>query len=329
MVLSAGSCSVATVGEDAAPSSVAFDSRSTTSATIPTIPTTTVPESAGSSEEPTSLTSASSTTTIPCDAPATAIAYAVSGVPDKLNIRSGAGTSNSIEGAFAADARDIFFTADCELVGTLAWWKLASGDGWVASSYVTPQGNSICGGGGFSGQSVSDLTAVEAEIDGDGRLDTVYSFVRDGQLHVAAELGDGGYIETTYAEDDTGEFFFGYPVDLFNIRAIRPAGRSADVLLADSSNNQFYMFSYRLCELPLLGGLETDGPFSFVYLNTPELSQRLVCTIESNGTNLYMHRFGTDIGGEELQHVRFDDTYHGAGTEGPIEVDPNGVYWAC
>ena len=262
------------------------------------------------------------------DAPATAIAYNVFGTPSKLNIRSGPGTDNGIIGEFTAGARDIFFTADCQIVGTSAWWKLVSGEGWLASPYVKPQGNSTCPGGGFSSQSVSDLNVIEAELDGDGRLDIVYTFVRDGELIVAAEMGDGGYVETAYVEDDT-EFFFGYPTDLSNIRAVKPAGRGGDVILVDSSNEQFYMFSYRLCELPLIGGLETEGPFSFVQLGTPELSQRLVCTIEDNGTNLYMHRYGSDIGGEELRRVKFDDTYHGASTAAPIDIDPNGVYWAC
>ncbi len=271
---------------------------------------------------------ASTSTTVVCKAAATANAYTVYGTPDQLNIRSGPGTENEIVGEFLAGARDIFFTSDCALVGKTAWWKLTSGEGWVASSYVKPQGNSICPGGGFNSQSVSDLNVIEAEIDGDGRLDTVYTFIRDGELTVAAELGDGGYIETAYVEADT-DFFFGYPTDLTKIRAVKPAGQGGDVILADSSNEQVYMFSYRLCELPLIGGLDTDGPFSFVQLDTPELSQRLVCTIEGDGTHLYMHRYGTDVGGEELLGVRFDNTYHAASTASPTPVDPDGTYWAC
>lgn len=321
----ASACSSVAKTDEAAPTSIPFTDTPTTSVATSQQSDSTDQNETSTSEQ---VESTTTSTTIPCDSPATTNAYTVFGAPVKLNIRSGAGTTNGIVGEFEPGARDIFFTADCALVGTTAWWKLASGEGWVASPYVKPQGNSICPGGGFSSQSVSDLNAIEAEVDGDGRIDTVYTFVRDGELTVAAELGDGGYIETAYVEDDT-DFFFGYPSDLINIRAVKPAGQGGDILLADSSNGQFYMFAYRLCELPLIGGLETDGPFSFVQLNSPELSQRLVCTIEADGTHLYMHRYGSDVGGEELLGVKFDNTYHGASTSAPIPINPDGVYWAC
>ena len=321
--LIAAACQNGDTTEAVSPSSVPFSDTTTTTGEPETTETSTETTTTETTEPPTT------TTTIPCDAPATAIAYAVTDVPDQLNIRSGAGTQNEIIGQFEPDARDIFFTADCQTVGTLAWWKLATGEGWLAARYVKPQGNSVCTDGDFISSDVTDVNVLEAEVDGDGRIDTVYTFIRDGELIVAAELGDGGYIETAYVEDPSTDFFYGFPTDLSNLRAVRPAGRAADVILADSSNEQFYMFSYRLCELPLIGGLETDGPFSFVQLSTDTLSQRLVCTIENNGTNLYMHRFGSEIDGEELLRLRFDDTYHGASTESPIAVDPDGVYWAC
>lgn len=331
IALVTSACSLVAPDEQAVPSSVAFEAPTSTelaaeSSTTAELTTTTT--------EPTTTTTEPTTTTTVCVAPDTTILYAVSGVPEKLNVRSGAGTSNAVVSGFSNGHRGLAFTAACTKIGNIAWWQLQSGEGWLASPYVKPQGNSVCTSGSFDSTGVSNLSANTGEIDGDGRIDTVYTFVRNGELTVAAELGDGGYIETVYAEDQESGFVYGYPTDLSNIRAVRPAGLSGDILFADSSNNQFYMFGYRLCEIPMIGGSETDGPFSFVKLRTPELSQRIVCAIDPTGTNLYMHRWGTDIdgagsGGEELRQIVFDANYHGASTASPIAPDPNTGYFDC
>jgi hypothetical protein len=330
IALVASACSTNSPEDQVARSSIAFEapSESTTTTAPPAseVPTTTT--------QPTTTTTEPTTTTTTCEAPDTAVFYAVTGVPQTLNVRSGPGTDNGVVGGFDNGHRGLAFTSACAKVGTIAWWQLQTGEGWLASAYVKPQSNSVCAGGSFNSQGVSNLSANAGEVDGDGRIDTIYTFVRNGELTIAAELGDGGYIETVYEEDQESGFYYGYPEDLTNIRAIRPAGRSADILLADSSNNQFYMFGYRLCELPMIGGLETDGPFSFVKLRTPELSQRIVCAIESDGTNLYLHRWGTDVGdgtagGEEVRRVILDDRYHAASTGSPTEPDPGTGYFDC
>lgn len=330
VALLASSCSLVALEDQSVPSSIAFQAPTTSVAVSE--PSTT--GEVTTTTEPTTTTTEPTTTTTVCDAPDATTLYAVSGVPQKLNVRTGAGTDNSVVTAFNNGHRGLAFTAACTKIGNISWWQLQTGEGWLASLYVKPQGDSVCPGGSFDSTGVSNLSANTGEVDGDGRIDTIYTFIRNGEMTVAADLGDGGYIETVYEEDQESGFFYGYPEDLANIRAVRPAGQSVDTLLANSSNSQFYMFGYRLCELPMIGGLETDGPFSFVMLRTPELSQRVVCAIDGSGTNMYLHRWGTEVGssaagGEEIRKIIFDDNYHGATTASPIAPDPNTGYYAC